>query len=325
MIAFSRILSKVHSLRNDFLFANNFSYANILGSKKNFILMYHGVCNTANNPFNSRHCYVSDFENQIKYLSKNANIISLKDFFDGKFDASKCNIAITFDDGYRNNLTLAAPILDKYKVKASMYITGLHTTDEPIIWADFYQIASYYTTKNIFLNNEEYTKSGNAYFRIRDKKNLLEIIKHEQPEYSFKVELYQQLKEEFNAVKNSRSELWELMNEKEIQELSNYKSITIGSHGFLHNNLGNIKSVNAKEELQQSKKYLENLLQQSVDEIAYPDGSYSNDVVTYAQALGFDYQLAADNFIRESDQEFLYLKKRHGVYQCASWGNQIVF
>jgi peptidoglycan/xylan/chitin deacetylase (PgdA/CDA1 family) len=323
---FNKITNKVESLKNDIKFCTNQSYSKIINKNDSFIIMYHGVSLTKNNLFNARHTYYKDFEKQIKYLSKNANIISVNDFFAKNFKENTCNIAITFDDGYKNNLEVAAPILKKYNVPASMYITGLNKEEKHrYIWADFAQIAAYSTNKKLSLNNELFEKKNNQYFRNSDSKNLLEIIKNESPEYSFKLELYQQLNDEFISVKDEFSELWELMSDEDLKELLKYENITIGSHGLLHNNLGNIKFDNAKTELINSKYFLEQLLQKEINEVAYPDGSYSKELVEFAAVIGFTKQLAAEGFRNPEDACNNLLRDRLGIYQCKSWGNQLIF
>ena len=55
-------------------------------------------------------------------MKKNCNVISLSDYFEKKFDNKKINVAITFDDGYTNNLTEALPLLKKYNFRAVIYL-----------------------------------------------------------------------------------------------------------------------------------------------------------------------------------------------------------
>lgn len=68
------------------------------------------------------------FEEHIKYLSSNYNIITLKEAL--QRIARKClegdELVITFDDGYEDNRTNAFPILNRYDATATIFIaTGL--------------------------------------------------------------------------------------------------------------------------------------------------------------------------------------------------------
>ncbi|MBK6983995.1 MAG: polysaccharide deacetylase family protein [Bacteroidetes bacterium] len=65
---------------------------------------------------------VTQFEALITYLKRNFDIVSVQDIFtDTK--AKKKRIALTFDDGYLNNYSIAWPILKKYNLPATFYIT----------------------------------------------------------------------------------------------------------------------------------------------------------------------------------------------------------
>ena len=64
------------------------------------------------------------FEKAINYISKKYEVILFEDLaFDEKAKSKKNHYAtIMFDDGYKDNIEFALPILEKYKVKASFYM-----------------------------------------------------------------------------------------------------------------------------------------------------------------------------------------------------------
>uniref|UniRef100_UPI00232FEA3E polysaccharide deacetylase family protein n=1 Tax=Acinetobacter baumannii TaxID=470 RepID=UPI00232FEA3E len=101
--------------------------------KKDLILMYHGISKDSYNIFNTRHSGVNDFESHLKILKNNFHVISLSDFFESKFIKGKKNIAITFDDGYLNNFTNAIPLLQKYNLPATIFVTGINNTAQNIL------------------------------------------------------------------------------------------------------------------------------------------------------------------------------------------------
>jgi peptidoglycan/xylan/chitin deacetylase (PgdA/CDA1 family) len=194
----------------------------------------------------------SIIEKQILFLKKKCNVVSVQDFFERKFIKNKINVAITFDDGYLNNYTNAFPILEKYKVPSTIYCTGLNKIGENILWADFVNIASTLTDKEIEIEGEIFVKNKSVYTSTSTGKNIYETVKNIKPDYSFKQSIYDSLS--FVKFKNDLKydEYWKLMSDEQIREISNSNYVTIGSHGFYHNNLGNISTENAKKEIEDS-------------------------------------------------------------------------
>lgn len=91
------------------------------------ILEYHRVSDKISGK-DVHSVYVQDFQWQMKYLfENNYNVISLQDFYDNvnnKNVLPEKSIIITFDDGHRDNIYYAAPILRQYNFKAIMFIVS---------------------------------------------------------------------------------------------------------------------------------------------------------------------------------------------------------
>ena len=94
------------------------------GWHKARVLMYHSVEEHKGDKFDKWRLRPADFERQIAWLAKNG----FKSFKFGELIAldqlPKKAVCITFDDGYRDNLTGALPILQKYGFKATIFIVN---------------------------------------------------------------------------------------------------------------------------------------------------------------------------------------------------------
>ncbi len=64
------------------------------------------------------------FESMIRTLKESSTIISPADFFQGKFNREMINVLITFDDGYESWVTTAAPILERYGIRALFFVSS---------------------------------------------------------------------------------------------------------------------------------------------------------------------------------------------------------
>jgi peptidoglycan/xylan/chitin deacetylase (PgdA/CDA1 family) len=89
--------------------------------KEAAVLMYHSIADS--DWFFS--VPPRDFEHQMRYLKENFNPVKLRDvaeFVRGERELPPRSVAITFDDGYEDFYTNALPILEKYKIPATLFV-----------------------------------------------------------------------------------------------------------------------------------------------------------------------------------------------------------
>lgn len=284
------------------------------------VLTYHGVSKTGRNDFNSRFISANYFEKQINYFKKHFNLVSVADVFSRNLDPLKLNVALTFDDGYANNYKNVLPVLEKYGAPASFYITGAQNENADIIWPDFVDMVTLNCNDKVTILGKTYIKNRKGELIIKGK-TLKQICKESDEEFKLKM-----MKETVNRKlfegSEDLTEYWKQMTPEQLQVLSTSEYVTIGSHGYYHNNLENLEISKAKEEVVRSKTYLEDLLQIPILEIAYPDGSYSLQLKNIAEELGFQRQLAVD-YKFEEDVTDPRIIDRFGINPFISWHNQL--
>ena len=83
------------------------------GPRQTRILTYHSV-GTRDHEMNVT---PAAFAEQMRWLHEHATVVSLEDAA-----AGAPGIAVTLDDGYRDNLTEAAPILERYSIPATVFV-----------------------------------------------------------------------------------------------------------------------------------------------------------------------------------------------------------
>ena len=88
-------------------------------TRKNFVLclMYHSI----DSEKNQGGIFVDEFEEHIKWI-KDKKTFKMEELKGLDYKLPKNSILITFDDGYKNNYTLAFPILKKYNMKATIFL-----------------------------------------------------------------------------------------------------------------------------------------------------------------------------------------------------------
>jgi len=318
-------MSKIKSIIVNITLNTKIGYNLLKKRFDNTVLMYHGVSEQPC-PYNKRHTLKKDFIKHLIFLKKNCNIITLNQFFNKEFKEDKINVALTFDDGYWNNFSIAKPILEELKVPATFFITGINNTNENYLWADFVDIlAKSKLKKNIYLDELNFELRNNSYYLENSKQALHQIIKHEKADYETKISLFNNVSTEEKSIilNDENKEFWKLMADSEIIETAKSKYIDIQSHGFYHNNLGTIELELALKEGIESKKYLENLTQKKIDTIGFPDGSYTKDFLDKIEKFGISKFTAAEGFLLDFERDDNRILDRKGMYDVGESSNQL--
>ncbi|MFZ1908745.1 MAG: polysaccharide deacetylase family protein [Burkholderiales bacterium] len=105
------------------------------------ILMYHSVADGDAAAFVEPAMRMSpaEFERQMAFLSHHRSVVPLSVLVE-EIAAGRTSpagtVCITFDDGYLDNLTVAAPILEKYRLPATLYLATRYVEQCEPQWAD---------------------------------------------------------------------------------------------------------------------------------------------------------------------------------------------
>ena len=293
-------------------------------SRPCLILMYHGVVSEHPSRFNWRHVSTADFEVHLQMLRRHCNVLSLADLHGENLCPKRLNVALTFDDGFRNNFLHALPLLEKYKTPASFYVTGANEIGIPFLWPDFLDILSRHADGPIQIEDLQFVKRGRTFVEKKSGDSLANIIKHQRPAWDFKQAMFDAFRRwQPNLSRPDYRPYWELMSDEEIRQASSSGWVTIGCHGYYHNNLGELPLQDALEELEKSRSYLEHITGSPVRELAFPDGSYSQELMAKMQDLRFDIVLGTNHRFEES-RDCASPYARAGIYSFRKCRTQLV-
>jgi len=290
-------------------------------------ILYHGVVSKDSSYFSPRHINKELFEKHLKYFIKEFDIISLPEAFDyyrNKKTLKRKTLTISFDDGYKNNFNIALPLLEKYNIKTTFFISSILTQEMDVrtLWSDIIACLKYFHKKEIIeIGNYRF----NNFIEESSNVSIEDFIKTR--DANIRDEIINQLIKKYNIqtlIKQLPSEIWELLNKHELQKLSSSKLVDIGSHGHLHYNLGDIKIEDAKKDMKTSKILLEDAINKKIDMIAYPDNSYTQNVKEAASEMELDKQLAVEYKLNNDFNDNLLLA-RHGVSCTTTYESNIFF
>jgi peptidoglycan/xylan/chitin deacetylase (PgdA/CDA1 family) len=245
------------------------------------VLFYHGVEEQLTNPkVQFLHLPLADFEKQILHLRKWCEIVSLDEVYDNISNSRQMDprqLAITFDDGYRNNLEIVEPFLSSYDIPFAVFVSTRHIS-EGLRFASYYVRAAVYesTAPQITVLGERLDISTDV-SRRRVMQALLKQIKTQKQDTVDEIvqDLIRSMPADRWAELNERFSSDQPMNWDDVKELGQ-RGVTIGSHCHDHLILHDKQCIN---EIDRQLRTSKELLQQHVGDcryIAYPNGGMND-------------------------------------------------
>lgn len=238
-----------------------------LASGRSFIVMYHGV--------DAESDRLGNFAQQLAYLHKHFEIVSLEHLLariQHPGHKGKIPIAITFDDGLKNNFTNALPLLLKRHIPATFFVCPTLIESGAWLW----NIEARLRLRS--LTDAELqpllSKNGIPAASVED---AIDWMKRQPLPHRRLIE--QRIREGTPSFvpTEQQHDKHDLMDWSDIGALPEF--ITIGSHTNSHPILTTLDAKDLFEEIVGSKNLLESKLQQPCDFFAYPNGSNNAAVV----------------------------------------------
>lgn len=207
----------------------------------------------------------SRFEEHIKHLSENYSCIHIDDLANVKnMNLDKKPVVVTIDDGYKDNLLYALPILERYNVPAIIYVTTSFPEGDCSLW--WYELAE------ILDKLKEIKFQGSSYQLDNHKKRIICY------KAIHAVMMSSDLTNQKKIMREIRSDMPEInysslvLSWNEIIELDKNPLITIGAHTHTHAVLSSLSEHDMKADILKSKELLEKNLSHPVDHFCYPAG-----------------------------------------------------
>lgn len=247
------------------------------------VLCFHGICDDDTAFINGRFMHESQFRVLIEALQKRCTIIHLDDFLAKRFDSSKLNILLTFDDGYQNNQDLVLPIIEKLNVPITLFVTSRE--DRPL-WADLLDL--------VHAKKDKLTVLEEVFPEIRQLSNG--EIKRWVPTLSCdKIEVFTRflclITEPYLL---ETTVFWKLLGRAELQLLAKHPLVSIGNHSANHLDFTELTPPEIKEELDLCKNYLESIGSKHPTIIAYPYGRHTIETAKRLNEWGYHTQFIAE-------------------------------
>jgi peptidoglycan/xylan/chitin deacetylase (PgdA/CDA1 family) len=237
------------------------------------------------------------FRGQIAWLRDSCRVVPLGELA-GNHDTTSERpiVALTFDDGYRDNLTVAAPVLREFELPATFFLTTEEGRSPYHYWWDrlahaLLEVEDVAQTLTIDL------PSGRRTF---DTSTAAQRLQTHMMVYHAIVRLAPGKRD---AIVRDVS-IWagtptlepadRRMRWSEVSQLMTDSRFTIGAHTVQHSYLPAQSEELMTAELRGSRTTLQALTGSSVDTLAYPFGAYDERTVASARAAGFRLAVTCD-------------------------------
>ena len=264
------------------------------------ILLYHRIVGDETKYLDKGpvvHHHVRDFEREIRFLRRNCAVAGLDEVVrriaDGKpFD--RPTVVITFDDGYLDNYTLGFPVLRKYEVPATVYLTTGIVGSLERTWPDRIEWALLETKKTGVAWKKVFGEKG---IRLRDKDEkrtasirIAAALKEQDDDRRREAlsELFDML--EVSEERGRRPGDRMMLNWAEVEEMWR-GGVTFGAHSHTHPILSRMDHESAKQEILLSKELIEENLGCKVRHFAFPNGreqDFTEPLRSYCEEIGFE-------------------------------------
>lgn len=256
------------------------------------ILMYHSVADQKLAPWidPDNHVLAGDFEKQMTFLVKRRKVIALNDLItmlQENKTPENGTVIITFDDGYVDNLTVAAPILDHFGLPATLFLPTSYIDRGETQWIDQVYSAFKFRTKHKL----SWRKSATIRLDVNDPKQYNVAYQNvcQSLMCATKAERYNKLNELYEQLQPSEQPPRLTMNWNDVRTLlTKHQCFEIGAHTLEHTNMTNSSEDEAYDELTGSARRIKTMIGIQPRHFSFPYGRTSEHLRQLVARAGFE-------------------------------------
>ncbi|MBN1559659.1 polysaccharide deacetylase family protein [candidate division KSB1 bacterium] len=255
---------------------------------------------------------VQEFEQQVKILTSCFNVCSLEAAIPAlqRGELPPNSVCITFDDGYRDNYEYALPVLVKYNVPATVFLTTDFIGAQKFLWHDLVLWAFEVTTMECMTFDELGLQDARLVEQEdREKVAVYVLEKLKTVTTARRDELITMLYDRMAV--NSRPQASYMLDWQHIREMSDL-GMTFGAHTKSHVILSTLDDEALEEEIVGSKKAIERHLPSPVTSFAYPNGrkdDFDERAKKILRESGFQCAVTTDRGLNDRSQDVYALNR----------------
>ncbi|MGA0103730.1 MAG: polysaccharide deacetylase family protein [Steroidobacteraceae bacterium] len=281
------------------------------------VLMYHRIAKPGNDPWDM--CVTPDnFRQQVEVLGKRCEVVSLEGLQERlESPRRKPLVAITFDDGYRDNLLVAKPILTKAGLPATVFLaTDYLDSGTPYWWdilADLVMEPSLPSRLSVSAGGSELVWRGSSRSQLRTAlwEWLVDMPAEDRSEAIRKLCTWAGHQPAFDPMRLPMTRL-------EVAQLVDEGLIGIGCHTAGHPRMTTLGHEACLDEVLRSQTVCKSLGAGEPGLFAYPYGEHAALPRSIVKAAGFRMACTSDEGLVQPGSDELLLP-RLPVHNWPGW------
>lgn len=285
------------------------------------ILLYHGVTDAHSEGienYSGKHCSREEFVKQMAFLKANCNLLSMDDVvnhYKAKKPFPKNSAAVTFDDGFKNNFTVAVPVLDNFRIPAAFYLSTGFIGTEKMFWVDIMEDCINRSKKRRIELDISARRKKFLLATAKQRIQALEAVKkyckqagNEKKDVVVRsVIAATGIRPSVHSAENYRKMSWD-----DAAEISANPLFTVGGHTQNHTILSSLSVDAMKREISVSIRELKKRLGSKVRHYSYPEGQknhYNENTIAYLKKCGIVCCPSAIDGVNTFKDDLFHLKR----------------
>lgn len=292
-----------------------------VGPRSVAIYLFHGVVKDspyAVRNYTRKHLIESEFSNFLKALKRKGVPLSMDEVVEIKSQGKPYpdkSFAITFDDGFENNLSVAAPILSDLAIPATFYVSTDLVDQNHMSWIDRIELILEKKPRGQLAFSWAPDKTwefGSAEEKITILKHLRSHVKRDASIDTDRLvaEIYRQLDEK--CIDKSNDPLDLKLNWDQVRQLHDDPNFIVGGHSHHHVNLAFLNDNELNYEIETSLSLLQEKGGFRATHYAYPEGlahCYSQRVIDVLKGNGIVCSPTAIDGTNLVSEDLFHLKR----------------
>jgi peptidoglycan/xylan/chitin deacetylase (PgdA/CDA1 family) len=245
------------------------------------ILLYHGVTaspSTGIENFSGKHMPVSEFDRQMAWLAGHASVLPLRELAERlarRAVLPSRAVAVTFDDSFKNVHDVALPVLRRYGVPATFFVTSGFVGSNRRFWVDRIEHWINRTScgrLDLMIGDTPFAVPiGTREQRIEAVSRIKQVLKNVRPVVR---ESACAALQQAAGVADSGDDVdnYANMRADDVARLDAPPAYEVGGHTVNHEILSYLDAPSLQYEVRECQRQLRDVIGRPVDLFSYPEG-----------------------------------------------------